>query len=62
MEIKKKAKKISTEDFYYDLIEGGYIDPKKLLSVYDAVQVLDAIKILKQFQQTLEENKLIEYR
>lgn len=38
-------------DFFYDLTDGGYINPTKLLvDKKDAERVMEAIKVLKEFQ------------
>lgn len=59
MKIKENAKCIETDDFWYDLFDGGYIKPEKLLEKDDAIEVLKAIKILLKFQETLEDNNLL---
>lgn len=39
-------------DFWYDLTNGGYIDPEKLLvDPKDAKRVKDAIAVVKEFEQ-----------
>ena len=53
MKIKKsEIKKLNADcDFFYDLTDGGYIDPMKLLdSKDDAKKVIEATKIVKEFQ------------
>jgi hypothetical protein len=60
MEFVKKAK-IVTDDFYYDLFEGGYIKPEKLLkNKEDIDKVNNAIKIIEDFKDSAED--IIEYR
>jgi hypothetical protein len=61
MEFKKGAK-IETSDFYYDLFDGGYIKPDKLLkSKSDVERVKDAIKTIEDFKDSAESNDVIEY-
>jgi hypothetical protein len=58
----KFKKEITTADFWYDLFEGGYIKPEKVLeSKDDAKRVQEAIKVLKEFQKAGEEQDMIEY-
>ena len=43
-----------TTDFWYDLFEGGYIRPEKLLAnPTDVENVKNAIKILEDFQRSV---------
>ena len=58
----KKSAKIVTDDFYYDLTDGGYIKPEKLLeNKSDADKVLEAIKVLEDFKRSAEDQDVIEY-
>ena len=53
MKIKKsEIKNLNADcDFFYDLTDGGYIDPMKLLeSKEDAKKVIEAVAIVKEFQ------------
>lgn len=53
MRIKKeKYKDLRTDnEFWYDLTDGGYIDPDDLLEdKQDALKVMAAIKIVKEFE------------
>ena len=55
MEIKKGCK-ASTSDFWYDLTEGGYLKPEKMLKKEsDAKRVKDAIAVIKEFELSCEE-------
>lgn len=55
MELKKNVK-IETDDFWYDLFEGGYIDPEEILAdKKDVEKVLEAIDILDDFRDSCEE-------
>lgn len=49
----KKGLEISTSDFWYDLIKGGYIKPEEILENPDDVEaVKDAISVLKEFRDS----------
>jgi len=51
----KKDLEISTEDFYYDLTDGGYLDPHEICeNEEDADAVEKAIAVLKDFQSSCE--------
>lgn len=55
MKIKKNLE-ISTTDFWYDLMNGGYLDPYEICeSLADANRIYEAIQILKDFQNSCEE-------
>jgi len=59
MKFKKNAK-VETSDFYYDLFEGGYISPKKLLvDKEDTDRVNEAIRVIEEFKDALEDNDII---
>ena len=61
MEFKKKSI-ISTSDFWYDLMEGGYVKPEKLLKdKKDVEAVLSAIKTLRDFQNSAESQEILQY-
>jgi hypothetical protein len=52
----KKGLDISTGDFWYDLTDGGYLDPEKICAnAKDAERVMEAIEIIKDFQKSCEE-------
>jgi hypothetical protein len=58
----KFKKTVTTADFWYDLFEGGYIKPEKVLSsTDDALKVREAINILKEFKKAGEDQDMIEY-
>jgi hypothetical protein len=60
MEFKKNIE-IFTDDFWYDVFEGGYIKPEKLLkNESDVVQINKAIKILNTFKTELEKQNIIQ--
>lgn len=52
MKIKKKCK-ASSSDFWYDLTDGGYLNPMDICQdKKDAQRVLDAVKIVREFQDS----------
>ncbi len=54
MEI-KTGLEISTQDFWYDLTDGGYLKPERICeSATVAVKVNKAIDLLMDFQQSCE--------
>ncbi len=58
----KKDAQITTSDFWYDIFDGGYIKPENLLeSPEDIKKVQEAIKTLKEFHDSAEENDVLEY-
>jgi len=55
MEIKKKLE-ISSSDFWYDLTDGGYLEPEDICeNKEDAKEVSKAINILIDFRDSCEE-------
>lgn len=55
MKLKKDAT-VTTSDFWYDLFEGGYIVPEDLLENSDDINLVNnAIEVLKDFRESLEE-------
>ena len=55
MELKKNAK-LTVSDFWYDLFDGGYIKPEKLLkNKEDINSVREAIEVLEEFRESVEE-------
>jgi len=54
--------KIITNDFFYDLFDGGYIKPEDLLKDENDVETIkNAIKIIKEFRDLAEENDVLDY-
>lgn len=52
----KKGLEISSGDFWYDVTDGGYLDPKEICTnKKDAEKIIAAIDIVKEFQQSCEE-------
>lgn len=57
----KKGAKIETSDFYYDLFQGGYIKPSKVLkSKLDVELIEHAIKVIKHFEEEAEKQGVLE--
>lgn len=55
MKLKKDAN-VTTGDFWYDLFDGGYIVPEDLLESSDDIDIVNnAIEVLKDFRESLEE-------
>jgi len=51
----KENLKVSSEDFWYDLTDGGYIKPREICYfVLDAEKVERAIEVIKEFQKSCE--------
>lgn len=45
----------STDDFYYDLFQGGYIRPKEILeNEEDIKKVEEALKVIEMFKESCE--------
>ena len=55
----KNAEYIFTDDFWYDLTDGGYINPKYFLETKDAIRVKNAVNLLELFKCQAENNGLI---
>ena len=54
MEIKKDLD-VSSGDFWYDLTDGGYLDPQEICAKKeDADKVEDAMAVIKDFQSSCE--------
>jgi hypothetical protein len=52
----KKGLEISTGDFWYDLTDGGYLDPDEICAdKSDAHRVKEAIAVIQDFQSSCEE-------
>lgn len=47
---------VSSGDFWYDLTDGGYIKPEDICELKeDANRVNEAVKIVREFQESCEE-------
>ncbi len=58
----KKDISLSTDDFWYDLIDGSYINPEEILEDNDDIdKIKKAIDTLKRFKFEMEEKGIIEY-
>lgn len=56
MQLKEGAVPVVTEAFWYDLVDGGYIDPRHLLdNDNDIKKVFEAIETLEEFQEIATE-------
>lgn len=56
MKIKENLN-ITTTDFWYDITDGGYLEPSEILEdEKDIIQVKEAIKTLIKFRDACEEN------
>jgi len=52
----KKGCGVSTSDYWYDLTDGGYLNPDKICAdKKDAEAVKNAIKVLQDFYNSCEE-------
>lgn len=60
MQVKDDAS-VTTDDFFYDLFDGGYIEPERLVDEVSAARVRDAMEVIEEFRAALEEAGTIEY-
>lgn len=52
----KDGVQASTGDFWYDLTSGGYLKPEELLeNKEDIIKVKEAIKVIRDFEYSCEE-------
>jgi hypothetical protein len=52
----RKSCTASTSDFWYDLTDGGYLKPEKICAdKADAQRVKDAIVVVREFQESCED-------
>lgn len=59
----KKNAKVWTDDFWYDLTDGGYIKPDEFIAdKAQAKAVNDAIELLKSMQRQMENKNILKYR
>ena len=61
MKFKKDVESVATDNFWYDLTDGGYIKPEKFLEEEDAKKVNEAVDLLREFLSGMEENEFLEY-
>lgn len=54
IKFRKDADTVSTDDPYYDLFDGGYIDPDDLLEPESAARVNEALDTIREFLNTGE--------
>lgn len=58
----KKGVKISTDDFWYDLTDGGYIKPEYILEDPEEVEkIKNAIKLIDRWKFEMEELGILEF-
>jgi len=51
----------ATSNFWYDLFDGGYINPEDFLKKEkDIIKVKEAMLILKKYKNTLFDNEVVE--
>lgn len=60
LRLKENVEPVFSTDFWYDLVDGGYIKPEDFLQSEDAKKVVEAITLLHEFRTTLEINELLE--
>ncbi len=61
MEIKSGVKCGSSDGFWYDLTRGGYINPAEVLvDTKDIADVESAIRVLEDFESSLEKADALE--
>ena len=51
---------IKTDNFHYDLFDGGYINPEDQLDEESAARVRLAVDVIRQYENFLELNDIIE--
>lgn len=52
----KKGLENATSDFWYDLTDGGYLKPEEMCeNKEDAKKILEAIAVIKDFEDSCEE-------
>lgn len=52
---------IQTSDFYYDITDGGYIRPAKILADQErAMEINKAIKVVEDWRQELYDDEMLE--
>ena len=50
----------SADGFWYDITDGGYIEPDLLLdNKWQIAKVKEAVEILKDFEQAMDDNDLL---
>lgn len=61
MKFKDRYKPVCSSDFYYDLFDGGYINPRELLADEEDIErVLEAIRVIHTFLSEAEDNFVLE--
>lgn len=53
---------IATQDFWHDLVYGGYIDLEKILSDKEQIQqIKDAVALIMNFKEAIQDEGLLDY-
>lgn len=60
LKFKKDAEPQASSDFWYDISDGGYIDPHDFLEEESAAKVVAAVELLMEFRDQLEARELLE--
>ena len=60
MDIRGDVDGLATDDPYYDLFEGGYIKPEDFLDPEDALRVTEAMAVVQDFLDSLENSGKLE--
>ncbi len=60
LKFKADAEPVFSSEPHYDLFDGGYISPAKLLEPDDAKRVNDAVALVAQFLDEAEAEELLE--
>lgn len=51
----KRGLEISTQDFWYDLTDGGYLVPRDICeNIEDAKKVEEAIRVIEEFEKSCD--------
>ncbi len=59
--LKEDYEVVGTSEMYYDLFDGGYIDPENFLDDEEQIKKInDAIKTVESYLKFLEDNGAIE--
>lgn len=57
---KKDAQSVCSDDPWYDLTSGGYIKPENFLEGDELQKVYDAIELIEEFLEQLDDNGFLE--
>lgn len=59
MKIKDNAPVFETGDFWYDMFQGGYLKFENYLEEPELTEILKAVQLIGNFEDSLRENDLI---